>query len=124
MSSEQVTTALLDGIEPRFPKLIKNFNETFHQKGANGETLRKISSSFKEFVSLGRSSTSDGYCWFWILTFIIENSTVKIAIPWAQDWEEKNNIRLDRSIAVYADPQVPDIQLEQFISKLLIKFST
>lgn len=91
----------------------------------NGASLRKIGEKLPDsagFAGLRRPISTDGYPWFWALVFNPKGEgydEVLIAIPWAQDWEETDGVRWDRSIAVYIQGSGNGEQIIEILRQLI-----
>lgn len=117
VSLKQHVDAKIRGLVPRFPQGIVELNQTYAQYPKNGEDLEAISERVKGFFGFPwHPTSSDDYFWFWGGRFRLESGEiVLITFPWSQDWAKEDGVKLDRSIAVYADPSVPDEQLSQLL---------
>ncbi|MFA6185302.1 MAG: hypothetical protein WCT51_00290 [Candidatus Shapirobacteria bacterium] len=125
VSLKQHHDALLDGLHPIFPESIKIINQICgNREVIRGIEFEKVSQTIDGFLKIIRPTTSDDYCWFWGLVFNIQNEEVIITFPWAQDWDKKDGIQLDRSIAVYIKKPWFQILVFKFKNKLHIKQST
>lgn len=122
MSSQQHKNALLCGITPIFPDLITDLNYIFSLNEVNGVFLKELGQKIDGFLEMTRPTTNDGYGWFWALIFKFGTTTIIIAFPWTQDWKKKDEISLDRSIAIYTN-NINDVdQVNKLLTNLVIKF--
>lgn len=120
MSGKQHVDAKLKGYSyPIFPFGIGRLNEFFNWSSNNGSKLDKIGKSVGSYIGQSRPTSSDGYCWFWALKFRLPaGKRVLVAFPWLTDRGESNNLRLDRSIAVYTYGNVSTEEIDTLIEKL------
>ena len=65
-----------------------------------------------------RDETTDNYHWFWGLCFETNRGEVKILLPREQDLSMRDEVMLDRSIAVYTAGQVSDWEIKTLLEKI------
>lgn len=121
MSTRQHHDALLDGYRPPiFPPACAALRALYDStRVVNGAWLEAIAEHIPGFLKCERLTTSDRYAWFWAMGFRVAHGTMRVLIPWSQDWAEKDGTKADRSIAVYlADVSEEDAAavLEQLVA--------
>jgi len=104
VSKAKVVGAHLEGFgAPLFPPTIDLLNTTLAKgHGLNGFVLEDAGRVVEGFVGKDRPTTTDGYTWFWALTFVRGEGTIVVCFPWAQDWDKQDASQADRSVAVYS----------------------
>ena len=102
MSLELMREALLDDRAP-YPVPLQPLNLALTSLvGYNGSVLYEACKPLLFYVGQDRPTTSDGYTWFWSQNFHTPSGTVRVCIPWSQDWARRDGSSMDRSAAVYA----------------------
>jgi hypothetical protein len=97
----------LNGLSPH-PVPMQMINDLLTRlDGFSGMVLDEICRPIRSYVGRDRPETEDGYLWFWSLNFRTPTGSVRICIPWSQDWLHGDGSQMDRSAAIYADPGVP-----------------
>lgn len=104
MSKAKVAEACLGGFgAPLFPSTIDLLNTTLGERyGLDGFVLKEVGDMVEGFVGKWRPTTTDGYTWFWALTFTRGGGTIVVCFPYARDGERRDGSPADRSAAVYA----------------------
>ncbi|MFH0949301.1 MAG: hypothetical protein V1802_02330 [Candidatus Aenigmatarchaeota archaeon] len=118
MSNKKVRTAL-DGYERQlFPEKLDELNKVYDEVGSNGFALEKSGTIIDGYELRDRPTTKDRYTWFWGLHFRTEKGKIATLFPWAQDWDKRDGIQLDRSIAIYTKGKVDTQDVDSLIEKL------
>ena len=105
---------------PTFPKNIRQLATAYDVGTVNGQCLEEIGNKIPWFSERSREESTDGYTWFWLLDFALERGqSVRVAFPWAQDFDREDNSQLDRSPAVYTGGSVSGDQMNAILEQLI-----
>ena len=116
--SFELKRTMLNGILPH-PVAVLPLNAVLSEfEGWSGVFLEDICKVLPGYTGQDRPKTDDDYVWFWGVNFTCPSGTVRILLPWAQDWDRKDGSRLDRSAAVYADPAVSEADVFNIVFRL------
>ncbi len=123
MSMQQVPDATLPGWEgPFYPTSTAQLVEAMDARPEaerNRTALERVARRIDGFLSCTRLTSADGYGWFWTLEFQVKGSSrVLVALPWSQDWDQRDGTQLDRSPAVYTRRATSD-QVASVLTSLI-----
>ncbi len=116
MSGEKVYAGL-PGYQQVFPEQLDKLNELYDRMGATGAFFKKAGSFFGYDIE-HTPKTEDGYHWFWGVNARLKKGVVAVLFPWAQDSQRRENLRLDRSIAVYVKDKVSGREVKGILEQL------
>lgn len=108
---------------PIYPRQIDELNRLVDGVHVNGSTLGTIGRRMDGFVeTMSCQETTDGYIWFWMMRFRRGGGELIVAFPWAQDWDRRDGVQLDRSVAVYSLGLVASRAIDDLVEALLAHF--
>lgn len=122
MSIKQHADAMLGKLVPRFPFMTATLNLVNSNLSKSEEDLLEYLGDLDSFVCLTKPTTSDGYFWFRAAKFQLDSGMVTVAFPWKQDWSMLDGTTMDRSIAVYARPEIPDEEISKLLKRIIDAF--
>lgn len=120
----EATMEMWDG--PFFTSQVDSLNDLWGKDGSpNWAQIEAwVRREFqKEFDSMIRPTTTDGYTWYVAIGLVVEHFEILIALPWGQDWEVSDESKADRSIAVYCNAECAETVLQPFLDGFAEKFT-
>lgn len=124
MSNQRVWTNLTFGNVQLFPKSLTPLQRFWGGDRVGDYCMARLIEVSKDIPGLRleeatrRSSTSDGYDWFWSPTFDTRDGRVMVAFPWCQDFRKNDGTSTDRHITIYAAGNPTAREIDKIISKL------
>jgi hypothetical protein len=108
-------------LSPNFPDGIDSLNYTYDRFLSSGGILDDIGSEVFGYKAISRGLETKGE-WFWTLEYELNGYSVEVAFPICQDQGQENGVKLNQSIAVYADEKVREESLENLVKVLENRF--